>query len=122
MSASSSKATSREEVKGFSQKEYQNFLKLGGSLASTRSNLNLEAYKPKEKTKTISTERTYKKSVFGTKKGGTSVSESGFLEEMAGGVTQESIDQMTTNFLNRQKTIQQRKAQPGRAGVFLGGL
>ena len=129
-SASFSSSSSSKTEKGFSQRRFLDFLNRGNQLANPQATRGLQAgssntigaFKPPELSRTTTTSTNRAGGLakfFGASDSGTSVNTTGFLGEFAKGVTSEQLDSLTNTFLQRQRSIRQRRAQPGRAALFL---
>lgn len=121
--ASFSSSNSLRSRTGFDQREVSNFLARGASLTTKRSTdgKSIGSFKPI--TRLLSEERiTNSKAgslatLFGAKDRGIQTTETIFGIESK--ITSEQLDSLTNTFLQRQRSIQQRRAQPGRSALFL---
>ena len=123
-SASFSTSSSRREERGFSDVRLQDFLARGNQLTNRRATNGraISSFKPKELTRTTTTTRSSAGGLaraFGAADEGSRTTVSGFLGKFATGITSEQLDALTNTFLQRQRSIKQRRAQPGRSALFL---
>lgn len=123
-SFSSSRSTATQTQRGFSTQDVNTFLRRGGQLASQRIT-DIEALRPAERARTTATTTTTTQAgslarLFGAERGGTTTTTAvtGFRGEFAQGITTEKLDELTNSFLQRQRQISQRRAQPGRSALF----
>jgi hypothetical protein len=118
---SSSSQTYVKRQRGFEEKDVRRFLQSGNLLSTTTSKdgFNIGNLKPKEK-EFVTQKATYKRGGFlgmGTPTKEVSYQNTPDFSKFG----QADIDSIAEIFMNRQRSIQQKRLAPGRSALFLGG-
>lgn len=114
---SSTSSSNKQKSSGFSAQEFKTFLTAGNRIGGSTSDIRLLTPQLQERTFTTSTEDggTPKTSIQGF---GGNFAKQG-AGPLSGNVTEAQVNRLSSLFLNRQRQVQQKKAQPGRTGLFL---